>query len=197
MSDEDIRVLVHQAVAAIEANSRFLREVARRLDDDSDLPQGGHTHHEHPMYRPLERPWPGESVGGHAHFPGVPCSWCPPDIQDASGVAAAFVHPVEEVDEETQRIYDEAQQHDPWPGESYEGTTLREFPDLEAPPIEEVNRVNPYGEWDAETWAKAFVEEHGGDVGLMLAWFANALMTGYDEGRRRERQLQEGGDDAQ
>lgn len=30
---------------------------------------------------------------------------------------------------------------------------------------------------DASVWAKAFVELHGGDEGLMLGWFANAMET--------------------
>lgn len=35
---------------------------------------------------------------------------------------------------------------------------------------------------DASLWAKAFVEMHGGDEDLMLGWFANAIMRGYDSG---------------
>lgn len=38
----------------------------------------------------------------------------------------------------------------------------------------------PYGEMDARKWAAEFVRIHGGDEGLMLAWFASAIMTGYD-----------------
>lgn len=39
----------------------------------------------------------------------------------------------------------------------------------------------PLPSFDAKDWAEAFVKLHGGDEGLMLAWFANALMRGYDE----------------
>ena len=31
---------------------------------------------------------------------------------------------------------------------------------------------------DAVRWAEAFVRMHGGDEGLMLTWFANAIETG-------------------
>ena len=37
---------------------------------------------------------------------------------------------------------------------------------------------------DASVWAKRFVQMHGGDEDLMIAWFANAIMVGYDKGRR-------------
>jgi len=41
---------------------------------------------------------------------------------------------------------------------------------------------------DAQLWAKAFCQTfHGHDEGTMLAWFANAIMAGYDEACRRER----------
>lgn len=43
----------------------------------------------------------------------------------------------------------------------------------------------PLPSFDAQDWAKAFVKLHGGDEGLMLAWFANALMRGFDEHARR------------
>jgi hypothetical protein len=39
--------------------------------------------------------------------------------------------------------------------------------------------------FDARDWARAYVEMHGGDEGLMLGWFANAIMRGYDEAVRR------------
>jgi len=39
------------------------------------------------------------------------------------------------------------------------------------------------GEFDASKWAAEFVRMHGGDEGLMLSWFANAIMAGYDRGR--------------
>lgn len=35
---------------------------------------------------------------------------------------------------------------------------------------------------DADVWAKEFVRINGGDVDLMRAWFANAIMAGYDHG---------------
>ena len=37
---------------------------------------------------------------------------------------------------------------------------------------------------DAQIWASEFVARHEGDESLMLGWFANAIMTGYDEGQR-------------
>lgn len=48
----------------------------------------------------------------------------------------------------------------------------------------------PAGQWDAMKWAEEFVRivkenpEIPTDVGTMLGWFANALMTGYDRGHR-------------
>lgn len=39
----------------------------------------------------------------------------------------------------------------------------------------------PLPSFAAQDWAGAFVKMHGGDEGLMLTWFANALMRGYDE----------------
>lgn len=40
----------------------------------------------------------------------------------------------------------------------------------------------PLPSFDARDWAKAFCERNpGADEGLMLAWFANALMRGFDE----------------
>jgi hypothetical protein len=44
----------------------------------------------------------------------------------------------------------------------------------------------PLGELDAAKWAAEFVRLFGGDEGLMLGWFANAIMTGYDEAMRRQ-----------
>jgi hypothetical protein len=50
---------------------------------------------------------------------------------------------------------------------------------------------------DAMLWAEEFVAQFDGhvvgenekvDVGLMLAWFANAIMAGFDEAQRRNRQ---------
>ncbi|KKM03543.1 hypothetical protein LCGC14_1773390 [marine sediment metagenome] len=37
---------------------------------------------------------------------------------------------------------------------------------------------------DASAWAEEFVRLHGGDEGLMLSWFANAIMCGYDHASR-------------
>jgi hypothetical protein len=42
----------------------------------------------------------------------------------------------------------------------------------------------PAPSFDARDWAKAFCKVCPDvDEGLMLGWFANALMRGYDEGR--------------
>jgi hypothetical protein len=38
---------------------------------------------------------------------------------------------------------------------------------------------------DAKVWADEFVRLFGGDHALMLAWFANAIMVGYDKGRQK------------
>ena len=44
----------------------------------------------------------------------------------------------------------------------------------------------PLPSFDARDWAKEFCEEHPNmDEGLMIAWFANALMRGFDEHARR------------
>jgi hypothetical protein len=40
---------------------------------------------------------------------------------------------------------------------------------------------------DAQKWAAAFARMHDGDYELMIGWFANAIMAGWDEGRRRLR----------
>ncbi|HXJ69391.1 MAG TPA: hypothetical protein VNM39_10830 [Verrucomicrobiae bacterium] len=40
------------------------------------------------------------------------------------------------------------------------------------------------GEFDAWKWADEFVRIHGGDKDLMVTWFANAIMAGYDHARR-------------
>lgn len=40
-----------------------------------------------------------------------------------------------------------------------------------------------HGTTDALVWAEAFVALHGGDVGLMIGWFANAIEVGRDAGR--------------
>lgn len=50
------------------------------------------------------------------------------------------------------------------------------------------------GEVDARIWAKTWLEvisekpEIPTDEGTMIGWFANALMSGYDQGRKYERQ---------
>lgn len=44
----------------------------------------------------------------------------------------------------------------------------------------------PLPSFDAKDWAEAFCKIHPGhDEGMMLSWFANALMRGYDEHARR------------
>jgi hypothetical protein len=44
----------------------------------------------------------------------------------------------------------------------------------------------PLPSFDAKDWAEAFCKLNPSmDEGLMLAWFANALMRGYDEGVTR------------
>jgi hypothetical protein len=48
----------------------------------------------------------------------------------------------------------------------------------------------PLPSFDARDWAAAFCKHHPDiDEGLMLAWFANALMRGYDQ--RVSEQIQE------
>jgi hypothetical protein len=39
------------------------------------------------------------------------------------------------------------------------------------------------GTTDARKWAEQFFKLHGGDEGLMLAWFTNAIETGRRAGR--------------
>lgn len=49
------------------------------------------------------------------------------------------------------------------------------------------------GEFDADVWAREFVARSAVDptlatnVHVMRAWFANAIMAGFDEGQRRMR----------
>lgn len=46
----------------------------------------------------------------------------------------------------------------------------------------------PLPSFDARDWAAAFVKRNpGADEGAMLAWFASALMRGFDEGTARAR----------
>lgn len=48
------------------------------------------------------------------------------------------------------------------------------------------------GEFDAAVWAKVWIRmiaEHPGiptEEGTMIGWFANAIMSGYDQGRKEE-----------
>ena len=52
---------------------------------------------------------------------------------------------------------------------------------------------SPHDSFDAMVWAKSFVAHVErnpsipSDVGTMLAWFAGALMRGYDEAKAAER----------
>lgn len=42
---------------------------------------------------------------------------------------------------------------------------------------------------DAQVWAEKFCEQFPGvDKGVMLGWFANAIMAGYDTARSRMKQ---------
>lgn len=36
---------------------------------------------------------------------------------------------------------------------------------------------------DGQRWAEKFCEMHGGDIGLMLGWFANAIEAGKQAAR--------------
>ena len=49
-----------------------------------------------------------------------------------------------------------------------------------------VNEAKLRSTTDAAVWASEFVRVHGGDEDLMLGWFANAIMQGYEEGQRRK-----------
>ena len=57
--------------------------------------------------------------------------------------------------------------------------------------MSETTRTEFHESFDARDWAAAFVERSRKDAtfatdeGTMLAWFANALMRGYDEHARR------------
>ena len=43
-----------------------------------------------------------------------------------------------------------------------------------------------YGQFDAVVWAREFCRLNpGADEATMIGWFANAIMTGYDEAHRR------------
>jgi hypothetical protein len=45
-----------------------------------------------------------------------------------------------------------------------------------------------HGTTDAQVWAQEFVRLHGGDEGLMIGWFANAIETGRGAQRESERE---------
>ena len=57
-----------------------------------------------------------------------------------------------------------------------------------------MSNLDLVGETDAQVWAKAWLEtisENPGiptDEGTMIGWFANAIMAGYDHGRRYEQE---------
>lgn len=53
-------------------------------------------------------------------------------------------------------------------------------------------RSYPHGEFDAQKWAKEFKRLYpDSDEELMLSWFANAIMTGYDKAIQERRELRE------
>lgn len=48
----------------------------------------------------------------------------------------------------------------------------------------------PLPSFDARDWAAAFCKRNPSmDEGLMISWFANALMRGYDEGFARAQKV--------
>lgn len=51
-------------------------------------------------------------------------------------------------------------------------------------PLVAQQHVNPFGSMDASVWAQSFTARFGGDEGLMLTWFANAIMTGHDNAHK-------------
>lgn len=57
-----------------------------------------------------------------------------------------------------------------------------------------MSNLDLVGETDAQVWTKAWLEtisEHPNiptDEGTMIGWFANAIMAGYDQGRRVEQE---------
>ena len=62
----------------------------------------------------------------------------------------------------------------------YENVPPKERPDL------------PLPSFDARDWAEAFCKRNPSiDYGLMLAWFANALMRGYDQRMSEESRKEE------
>jgi hypothetical protein len=48
--------------------------------------------------------------------------------------------------------------------------------------------INLHATTDAMVWAREYVRMHGGDEGLMLSWFANAIETGRDFGSKLARE---------
>jgi len=54
------------------------------------------------------------------------------------------------------------------------------------------NENNPSGNMDARVWAREFIKvikkkpSLAKDKGFMIAWFANAIMTGYDAAKNEE-----------
>jgi hypothetical protein len=42
---------------------------------------------------------------------------------------------------------------------------------------------------DAQKWAKAFIKQHKElNEEILVGWFANAIMAGYDEGMRKAKE---------
>lgn len=62
---------------------------------------------------------------------------------------------------------------------------------------ESVEHLALAGEFDAQKWAAQFVKTHSeipeiaSDEETMLAWFASAIMAGYDRGRADRAENQE------
>lgn len=67
---------------------------------------------------------------------------------------------------------------------------------------EENDHLKLYGEFDASVWAREFIKivrDHphvAKDEGAMTGWFANAIMTGYDQAQREVRDSLEEARDA-
>lgn len=45
--------------------------------------------------------------------------------------------------------------------------------------------INLFETVDATIWAKEFVRLHGGDEKLMVTWFSNAIIVGYDSAEKK------------
>lgn len=56
--------------------------------------------------------------------------------------------------------------------------------------VAEMNAPKPdlHATTDASVWAREFCRMHGGDEGLMIGWFANAIMAGHDAAERKARE---------